>query len=78
MAFRKIVLQQKQSVPADEDLEDIPEKKRHAREERKRSRDILIGAVVMNDVRRIVENRDRSKDRHRSGEYRSKVKSEED
>lgn len=59
------------------DLQNIPEQQRDAGKERQRRGDVLVGAVLVQDVRRIIKNSAARKRDHQKGEQIADVEAEQ-
>ena len=59
-------------------LQNIPEQKRDAGEKRKRSGDVLVCIIAVENIRRIIKNRAAGKSDHYEGENISQTKAEND
>ena len=57
--------------------QDVPEQKRHARKQRKRSRDVLRRMILVQNVRRAVNNRRRRESDHNEREQTAETKAEQ-
>ncbi len=66
------------AAAAQHDLQDVPEEERDGGEELERRGDVLVGAVVVQHVRRAIEDVSAREQDHRAAEDRAQREAEED